>query len=967
MNDLFKKAGLSPEMAEAAVNNPQLGWEANIMEYGEFNEHQVKSWSRQIGPLNIINPKTKSINVSLSMIKITEDVPGLYHVIIFNPNDVDFRRESLSVTLYHKKDFSKDFGFWSGFNDLLNTDNSYQIQTDIVETVVTALGGEIGPEYIQFRDKLIKSLNAAKSSSAAVEKAENKWAGEFNKFDQRLKAGDEKVINEIVNFYNGIINDGIKKWEFYKWLQNHQSALAAKVMPRIGLCWEGIVPELTAIVKGESGYGNPYAAARQLHELFFQGTIGGLEAPQAVVEEAQNVWRRYGQEFMGYVYPLYAFLNAKFSTVEEGKKTGKLVIVRHVETSWSEAVFNKWAGWLNSLITSKGRTEAKDVGGKLTDFKIDLAYSSDLSRARDTLSEFLAGSKQEGVLRNEVWDLREKSYGALAGWSRQDVQTAFGDKLYNQWLRATQGRAPLGENLEDTKERVGKYLLEEILPAIAAGKNVVISAHGNSLRSLLVILREHTSGKMLSDKEIEKLEVPLSVPIAISFDNKLNHTEMWSNQHSPAEILAFLQASSSVNVETREGMALKEKKDEFSKLLAEILGVIEEAKQEENIIDRNITLLGLSDAVKIGQEISAILEEMDSVSDLNGLREKVHAAIVKLISYIDSGSIDKEIGKLKELYASLNANILADKLYKAGLKESLLKEIALQGKPIEKENNFKALPGSYYMSRYHLLAITVEGADYLVKVSHDEDKTDYKNGRRPRRIVEFVPKDTPDTREPLIRFRVFADGITPEISFAGHKEPKKKDGNEPNWKEAKRKSFAGLFNENPQEVDRFQELFVAEVNRVLIGASSSVAKTEVQTAKVFGGIDFRQMNILIQPQGSFASSSLDFSLPDLNPAAIESFDLDTELAAIQRMASSGIAPSDERLKEYLAVCFARGRTGQEIDELKLCLEDIFTAQQLEAKETPDGYKEVLVIADTRRFVVRENRLAAGKGNAINLN
>ena len=127
------------------------------------------------------------------------------------------------------------------------------------------------------------------------------------------------------------------------------------------------------------------------------------------------------------------------------------------------------------------------------------------------------------------------------------------------------------------------------------------------------------------------------------------------------------------------------------------------------------------------------------------------------------------------------------------------------------------------------------------------------------------------------------------------------------------------------------------------------------------------MNMLIQPQGSFASSSLDFSLPALSKAEIESFDLDQELAAIQRMASSGIAPSDERLKEYLAVCFARERTGREIDGLKSCLEDVFEEQQLEAKETPDGYKEVLVIADTKRYVLKESRLAAGRSNVVNLN
>lgn len=143
--------------------------------------------------------------------------------------------------------------------------------------------------------------------------------------------------------------------------------------------------------------------------------------------------------------------------------------------------------------------------------------------------------------------------------------------------------------------------------------------------------------------------------------------------------------------------------------------------------------------------------------------------------------------------------------------------------------------------------------------------------------------------------------------------------------------------------------------------------SQTEKPKVVGGIDFRQMNLLIQPQGSLASSSLDFSLPMLSRAELESFDLDKELTAIQRMASSGIAPNPERFKEYLAVCFVRGRTGKEIDGLKSCLEDVFEQQQFEAKETPDGYKEVLVVADTRRYVLKEGRFTASRQNSYSLN
>ena len=135
--------------------------------------------------------------------------------------------------------------------------------------------------------------------------------------------------------------------------------------------------------------------------------------------------------------------------------------------------------------------------------------------------------------------------------------------------------------------------------------------------------------------------------------------------------------------------------------------------------------------------------------------------------------------------------------------------------------------------------------------------------------------------------------------------------------------------------------------------SSSLKITE--KPEVLGGIDFRSMNMLVQPAGSF--SGLDFSLPRLSRAEIESFDLDKELADIRNMAKGGIVPSGQRLKEYLAACFEKGEIKDKIDNLILCLADIFELQQFEAGETSPDYKEALVIADTRRYVLEEARIA----------
>ncbi|MEK6568095.1 MAG: hypothetical protein AABZ27_05120, partial [Candidatus Omnitrophota bacterium] len=146
---------------------------------------------------------------------------------------------------------------------------------------------------------------------------------------------------------------------------------------------------------------------------------------------------------------------------------------------------------------------------------------------------------------------------------------------------------------------------------------------------------------------------------------------------------------------------------------------------------------------------------------------------------------------------------------------------------------------------------------------------------------------------------------------------------------------------------------------------ASSALTITKKPEVLGGIDFRQMNMLVQPAGSF--SGLDFSLPILSRAEIESFDLEKELADIRNMVRRGIAPSGQRLKEYLAVCFEKGETKDKIGSLILCLADIFELQQFEAREAPPEYKEALVIADTRRYTVKEDRFAGSEKNPYSLN
>lgn len=364
-------------------------------------------------------------------------------------------------------------------------------------------------------------------------------ANEFNqRFDTPLKQADASIINSIVEYYRGLSVNA--RQTLYELLQHHESALAAKAIAAIGFNWSGVVPKLVAKIKGSID-ANPRAAARQLMELATEGTYGGLNAPDEVVSQAKAVWQS-NSDFQKLTEPTPVPELPKL----QAAYPGVLVLVRHGETSWSEAVLNKWAGWHDSKVTPKGLEEAFAAGERIKDIdlKFDKAYSSDFSRAKDTLTQVL---KAVGQVVPAVSDraLRERDYGDMIGWNRKDVGAVFGEDALRNWRRGYSGYSarPLGgENLADVQERTLPFHIQNIMSDIAAGKNVVVSAHGNSLRSILVYQREQTEGRKLSEKEILELEVPLSVPIVITFDNDLHHKELWvDSKKGPADVVAFLK------------------------------------------------------------------------------------------------------------------------------------------------------------------------------------------------------------------------------------------------------------------------------------------------------------------------------------------------------------------------------------------------------------------------------------------
>jgi 2,3-bisphosphoglycerate-dependent phosphoglycerate mutase len=173
----------------------------------------------------------------------------------------------------------------------------------------------------------------------------------------------------------------------------------------------------------------------------------------------------------------------------------QLVIFRHGQSTWN--LENKFTGWVDVDLTPKGVDEAKAAGEKIKNFKFDFAYSSALKRAQKTLSTALEVAKHPAI--TPVYDkaLNERMYGDLQGLDKTETAKKYGDEQVKIWRRSYDIAPPNGESLKDTAARVIPYFEKEIVPKLKEGKNVVIVAHGNSLRALIMYLEKMTPAQIL--------------------------------------------------------------------------------------------------------------------------------------------------------------------------------------------------------------------------------------------------------------------------------------------------------------------------------------------------------------------------------------------------------------------------------------------------------------------------------------
>jgi 2,3-bisphosphoglycerate-dependent phosphoglycerate mutase len=192
-------------------------------------------------------------------------------------------------------------------------------------------------------------------------------------------------------------------------------------------------------------------------------------------------------------------------------KSRNLVLVRHGQSEWNAK--NLFTGWKDPGLTDQGVAEAKNAGRLILEqnIRFDLMYTSMLSRAQKTGDIILGVLNHKEVLIVKNKALNERDYGSLAGLNKNDARKQWGEEQVHIWRRSFDIPPPDGESLKDTADRVLPYFEAEIMPKVISGSSILIAAHGNSLRALIMKLDS------ISSEDIVKLEIPTGAPIQYEF------------------------------------------------------------------------------------------------------------------------------------------------------------------------------------------------------------------------------------------------------------------------------------------------------------------------------------------------------------------------------------------------------------------------------------------------------------------
>lgn len=187
-----------------------------------------------------------------------------------------------------------------------------------------------------------------------------------------------------------------------------------------------------------------------------------------------------------------------------------LVLLRHGESQWNKE--NRFTGFTDIDLNDKGVEEAKRAGQALKHIPFDQVYTSTLKRAYRTAEIALSeGENRLPLIKHD--DLRERDYGDLTGLNKDETRKKFGEEQVHIWRRSYDVRPPGGESLKDVVARVKPYYESHILPALQSGENVLLAAHGNTLRAMLIVLGQNTP------ENINTAEIATGVPLIFEFEN----------------------------------------------------------------------------------------------------------------------------------------------------------------------------------------------------------------------------------------------------------------------------------------------------------------------------------------------------------------------------------------------------------------------------------------------------------------
>ncbi|MCB1106865.1 MAG: 2,3-bisphosphoglycerate-dependent phosphoglycerate mutase [Chlamydiia bacterium] len=226
------------------------------------------------------------------------------------------------------------------------------------------------------------------------------------------------------------------------------------------------------------------------------------------------------------------------------EKGGKLILLRHGKSDWNQK--NRFTGWVDVPLSKKGVAEAQRAGERISHIDFDVIFISSLMRAQMTAMIAMSEHKSEKtpVIQHEgggkleewgkifdpkakescipvyiAWELNERMYGELQGLDKDETRAKFGADQVKIWRRSFDTPPPKGESLEMTAKRAIPYFKDKVMPYLYEGQNVLISAHGNSLRSIVMFLDN------LSNEEVLNLEIPTGEPLCYHF-----HGKQWEKQ-----------------------------------------------------------------------------------------------------------------------------------------------------------------------------------------------------------------------------------------------------------------------------------------------------------------------------------------------------------------------------------------------------------------------------------------------------